>query len=91
MIKYGASLACLITLLLAATNAFAGIKVTTTVTPSSNQGKCPVGVTVTGKITATQAGTVNYEYVLSSGVKMPGTIHFDAPGTQEVSAGFVAG
>lgn len=91
MIKYGASLACLIALLLAAATSFAGVSVTTTVAPSSNQGKCPVSVMVTGKITATQAGTVNYEYVLSSGVKMPGTIHFNAPGTQEVSAGFVAG
>ena len=69
----------------------AGITVTTSVTTSANQGKCPIGVTVHGKISSTQAGTVSYEYVLSSGFKQPGTLQFDKPGTQEISAGFVVG
>ena len=69
----------------------AGVTVTTSVTTSTNQGKCPIGVTVHGKISSTQAGMVSYEYVLSSGVKLPGKLQFDQPGTQEISAGFVAG
>lgn len=69
----------------------AGVTVAASVTTSANQGKCPIGVTVHGKISSTQAGMVSYEYVLSSGVKLPGTLQFDKPGTQEISAGFVAG
>lgn len=91
MIKYGASLACLIALLLAAAASFAGISVATNVTTSTNQGKCPIGVTIHSKISSTQAGMLSYEYVLSSGFKQPGTLQFDKPGTREISVGFVIG
>lgn len=93
MMKHIYPLFCImvLSLVMAAPSFAGGMSATVTVTPSTYQGKCPASITVHGKISSTQAGKVNYEYVLSSGFKQPGTLQFDQPGTQEISAGFVAG
>jgi hypothetical protein len=64
MVKFGAILLCLISLLFAGVvTSSAETSATVTVEPSSYEGKCPVTVMVNGKITSTSAGDVTIKYV----------------------------